>query len=120
MAGPTACSLNLRLRKLNRGRREMRSAAFGNLERLAAKAAECLEKAIDQGDVKAALEVLKRLQLFAPARIGSDDPTELAAAAERAAQIGDNQMRAMVAELAGCGPAPVIKDTPTDPSFLRR
>jgi hypothetical protein len=33
--------------ELNRGRREIRRTAFGNLERLAAKAADCLEKALD-------------------------------------------------------------------------
>ena len=86
--------------ELNRGRREMRRATFGNLERLAAKAAECLEKAIDQGDVKAALEVLKRLQLFASNRIGSDDPAELAAEAEQATKRqGELTFRDMEAEL---------------------
>ncbi len=83
--------------ELNRGRREIRRTAFGNLERLAAKAAECLEKAIDQGNVKAALEVLKRLQLFAPSRIGSDDPAELAVEAEikATAREGNHKMRVM-------------------------
>ncbi len=86
--------------ELNSGRRELRSAAFGNLERLAAKAADCLEKALDQGDVKAALEVLKRLQLFALDPIGSEDPAELAAEAEldAAARQDDDDMRAMMTE----------------------
>ena len=78
--------------ELNRGRREMRNATCGNLERLAAKAAECLEKAIDQGDVKAALEVLKRLRLFAPDPIGSDNPAELAAEAEMEATEGKDDL----------------------------
>ena len=86
--------------ELNRARREMRGAAFGNLERLAVKAGDCLEKALDQGDVRAALEVLKRLKLFTPPRIGSEDPEELAAeveveAAERKAH---RDARAMDAE----------------------
>lgn len=71
--------------ELNRGRRDLRRAAFGNLERLAAKATDCLEKAIDQGDLKAALEVLNRLRIFAPDSIGSEDPAELAMEAENAA-----------------------------------
>ncbi len=62
----------------NLRRREMRRATCGSLERLAAKAAGCIEKAIDEGDVKAALEILNRLRLFAPDPIGSDDPAELA------------------------------------------
>jgi hypothetical protein len=50
--------------------------------------------------VKVALEVLKRLQFFAPSPIGSDDPAELAAAAELATELrGDNRMRRMMAEL---------------------
>jgi hypothetical protein len=64
---------------LNAGRRELRDAVTCRLERLAEKAAECVEKAIDDGDVKAALGVLKGLQVLAPAAIGSADPTELAA-----------------------------------------
>jgi hypothetical protein len=61
---------------------------------------DCLEKAIDQGDVKAALEVLKRLRLFAPGPIGSDDPAELASEAqvEAAERQDDLKMRAMMAE----------------------
>ena len=90
--------------ELNRGRREMRRATLGNLERLAAKAADCIEKAIDQGDVKSALEILKRLHLFAAGPIGSDDPAELASDAELDAAVrqGDNTLRAMEAELETC------------------
>jgi hypothetical protein len=89
--------------ELNRGRREIRRAAFGTLERIATKAAGCLEKALDEGDVKAALEVLKRLQLLAPSRIGSDDPAELAEEAkiDAAARQGANEFRAMQAQLNG-------------------
>ena len=43
----------------NRDRQELRRETYARLERLAAKAADCLEKAIDGGDVKAALEIIK-------------------------------------------------------------
>ena len=92
--------------ELNRGRREIRRAAFGNLERLAAKATGCLEKAIDEGDVKSALEVLNRMRILAPAQIGSDDPAELEAKAKREAKArhGDNQFLEMEAQLNACNP----------------
>ena len=50
--------------------------------------------------MKAALEVLKRLQLFALDPIGSEDPAELAAEAEldAAARQDDDDMRAMMTE----------------------
>ena len=71
---------------LNAGRWELRGAIFGRLDRLAAKAADCLEKAIEGGDVKAALEVVKGMGILVPTSIGSDDPAELAAEAEVAAK----------------------------------
>jgi hypothetical protein len=86
--------------ELNRGRRETRQAAFRNLERLAAKAAECLAKALDQGDVKAALEILKRADFLKLTSIGSEDAAALAAeaqmqASERKAAL---KQRALMAE----------------------
>ena len=60
--------------ELNRGRRELRESVQTRLERLAGKAAACVEKAIDGGDTKAALEVLKGLGASAPPSIGADDP----------------------------------------------
>ncbi len=67
---------------INAGRREMRDAVCGRLERLAAKAADCLERAIDGGDVKAALEIVKGMGILAPNPIGSEDTSQLAAEAE--------------------------------------
>ena len=61
---------------------KLREATIGNLQRLAAKAAVCVEKAIDQDDVKVALEVLKRFPPLALGPIESDDPAELALKAE--------------------------------------
>jgi hypothetical protein len=63
---------------VNAGRRELRKSVHTRLERLAEKAAGCVEKAIDGGDVKTALEILKGLQVLAPFSIGSEDPAELA------------------------------------------
>ncbi len=86
--------------ELNRGRRELREATIGNLQRLAAKAAVCVEKAIDQDDVKVALEVLKRFPPLALGPIESDDPAELALKAEvEAAERQDHlKMRAITGE----------------------
>jgi hypothetical protein len=47
------------------------------LERLANHATECVDKAVREGDVKAALEIVKRLDVIAPRYLGSDDATEL-------------------------------------------
>lgn len=69
----------------NRDRQELRRGTYAHLERLAAKAADCLEKAIDGGDIKAALEIVKGMGILAPRKVGSDDPEELAAEAEVAA-----------------------------------
>ena len=62
----------------NAGRRELREGVQTRLERLAEKAAAAVERAIDNGDVKAALEILKGLQVLAPVPMGSEDPGELA------------------------------------------
>ena len=52
----------------NRDRQELHRGTFARLERLAAKAADCLEKAIDGGDVKAALMVVKGMGILARER----------------------------------------------------
>ena len=62
---------------LNRGRRHVRQALACRAEQLAAEAAECVAAAVRQGDVKAALEILKRANVFAPSKIGSDNETVL-------------------------------------------
>ncbi len=62
---------------MNRGRRDMRQAVACRAEQLATEAAECVVQAVRKGDVKAALEVLRRANIFAPARIGSDDEAVL-------------------------------------------
>ena len=67
--------------ELNRGLSELRRAIFVNVDRLAAKAVLCVEKAIDEGNVKVALEVMRRAGLFNLRPTGSDDPAKLAAEA---------------------------------------
>ena len=67
--------------ELNRGLSELRRAIFVNVHRLAAKAVQCVQKAIDEGNVKVALEVMKRAGLFNLRPTGSDDPSKLAAEA---------------------------------------
>ncbi len=67
--------------ELNRGLSELRRAIFVNVHRLTAKAVQCVEKAIDEGNVKVALEVMRRAGLFNLPPTGSDDPAKLAAEA---------------------------------------
>ena len=62
---------------LNRGRRDLRQAIVHRLERLANDATECVGKAVRDGDVKAALEIVKRLDVFAARYLGSDNLAEL-------------------------------------------
>jgi len=62
---------------LNRGRRDLRQAVACRADQLASEAAECVSRAVQNGDVKAALEILKRANIFAAARIGSDDEAVL-------------------------------------------
>ncbi len=61
---------------LNRGRKDMRQAIVHRLERLANNATECVDKAVREGNVKVALEVVKRVNVFSRF-CGSDDPAEL-------------------------------------------
>jgi hypothetical protein len=67
---------------VNAGRRELRRAAYRRLEGLAEKAVDCVAKAIDRGDIKAALAVLKGLRVLSPVPIGSEDAAELSRQAE--------------------------------------
>jgi len=62
---------------LNRGRRELRQTLACRADQLAADAAECVARAVREGDVKAALEILKRANVFAAANIGSDNEAVL-------------------------------------------
>jgi hypothetical protein len=62
---------------LNRGRRDMSEAVACRADQLASEAAECIARAVRQGDVKAALEVVKRANIFAATKIGSDDEAVL-------------------------------------------
>ena len=86
---------------INAGRRELRDATYGRLERLAVKAADCLEKAIEGGDVKAALEIVKGMGILAPDPIGSENAAELAEEADVAAKEkqGADSRRMKIAEL---------------------
>ena len=58
---------------VNRGRRELQQAVACRIGQLAADAAECVAGAVRKGDVKAALEILRRTNAFAAPKIGSDD-----------------------------------------------
>jgi transposase-like protein len=79
---------------LNAGRKDLRRAIAHRLERLANDATECVGKAVREGDVKAALEIVKRLDVFAPRYLGSDDPDELAVdEAERQQQLLERGQR---------------------------
>ena len=61
---------------LNGGRRRLRDAADTRLLALAGKAMDCLERAVEDGDARAALAVLKGLGLPGPSIrcVGPDDP----------------------------------------------
>jgi hypothetical protein len=61
----------------NQSRRELLTALQHRLLSLAEKAAECIARAIDQGDAKAALALLRALPSATPS-IGSEDAAELA------------------------------------------
>ena len=62
---------------VNRGRRDLRRAVACRADQLAVDAAECVAAAVREGDVKAALEILKRANIFAASKIGSDDESVL-------------------------------------------
>jgi hypothetical protein len=62
---------------VNRGRRDLRQAVVCRADQLAADAAECVARAVREGDVKAALEILKRANIFAASKIGSVDEAVL-------------------------------------------
>ncbi len=86
---------------LNAARRELRQTAYGRLERLAEKAVGCIEQAIDHGDVKAALEIVKGMGILAPSAIGSDDAADLAEEADFRAPGGESRrsLERLLAEL---------------------
>ena len=62
---------------VNRGRRDLQENFMHRLERLNVDAATCVGRAVHEGDVKTALEVLKRLGALAKTTVGSDDPAVL-------------------------------------------
>jgi hypothetical protein len=62
---------------LNRGRRDIPENFMHRLDRLNIDAAACVGQAVHEGDVKAALEVLKRLGTLTKKAVGSDDPAVL-------------------------------------------
>jgi len=64
----------------NRGRKELRDATSTRLLALAEVAAGCVARAVDEGDAKVALAMLKGLGLLSGERltIGPDDPGEVA------------------------------------------
>src|SRR5688572_15901053 len=60
----------------NRGRMELVSAMQVRVMRMAARAVEVVEEAIDGGDARAAMQILDSLGLLEPSRLvtGADDP----------------------------------------------
>jgi hypothetical protein len=76
---------------LNRGRREAWEAAELRLQRLAESAIRVVEQALDQGDVRAALAILRGLGLLggAPIAIGPDEADSIA----RQARINESERR---------------------------
>ncbi len=70
---------------LNRGRRELRDAMQARLLALAEKAGGVVETALNEGDRKTAMDILRGLGLLTgePGQIGSDDALELAHDAEQ-------------------------------------
>lgn len=72
---------------LNRGQRELKDAVNARLLHMAHQAADTVARAIEEGDTRAALEVLKGLGLLEKGtiQIGNDDPHILQEEAELAA-----------------------------------
>lgn len=66
---------------LNRTRRELRRETYGRLAQLADKAVGCIKQAIEAGDAKVALEIVKGMGFLAPSPIGSECAGELEAEA---------------------------------------
>jgi hypothetical protein len=62
---------------LNRGRRDLQQAVACRVDQLAADAAECVIKAVREGDAKIALQILKHTNALGPRKIGSDDELSL-------------------------------------------
>jgi hypothetical protein len=62
---------------LNRGRRDLAQAVACRVDQLAADAAECVGRAVREGDAKIALQILKHTNALAPRKIGSDDELSL-------------------------------------------
>ncbi len=90
----------------NEGRRELLNAIQSRLLALADKATETVTEAIEQGDTKAALALLKGLGMLpgSPIRIGTDDPHILRQDSEIAEKEAHSvrREREMYASL-GCG-----------------
>ncbi len=77
---------------LNRGRRDLQQAVACRVDQLAADSAECVAKAVRGGDVKAALEVLKRTDALAKSKVGSDDELLLQADEEERQERRDTRL----------------------------
>jgi len=69
---------------LNTGRVQLREAYQGRLYALAGRAVDTVEAAVEGGDVKAALAVLRGLELLARVPIGNTDPAGVRVEQERA------------------------------------
>jgi len=80
---------------LNRGRRELQAGLETRLSAIAERAAETVSQAVESGDVRASLALLKGLGILAGQRapIGSGDANVLREEAELAAQEDENHRR---------------------------
>jgi len=76
---------------MNRRRREFQQTVAHRVGQIAADAAECVAGAVRNGDVKIALEILKRTGALAPPEIGSDD--EFILRIEERERIDQREMR---------------------------
>lgn len=63
--------------ELNRRKHELRSGLQDRLMRLAGKATACVEAAVDAGDARMAMTLLKDLGILSPPEIGSEIADEL-------------------------------------------
>jgi hypothetical protein len=83
-AGVARCTVHAWLKEdfefqatLYRGRRELRAAMTSRLLALGDKALNAVERALDGGDAKIALEILDGLRALKPPSLGLDDPKKL-------------------------------------------
>ena len=90
--------------ELNRERREIRDAIRSQLLRAAESAVRSVSRAVDEGDIRVAMDVLKGLGLLGARiqiEIGDDDPAALEEEARiaKGEAASEKQLRSLVSEL---------------------